>query len=206
MNSDKRLQREKIILERARCLIKTNGFDKTSMQQIAVNCGLAVGTLYNYFPSKNDILINLFKNEIAYILECGEPIAEKASSNLLGCFSALFKEYSKVFTFFDKELWIKFLADVAVKVDVINVEGELWKYFENLCLQIKKMIVLMKEKSYIRESVDERILSMLLFNMFYFHLREYVYSAYTVEKVMENLEKQIDILVVGIENSKTKKE
>lgn len=42
---------------------------------------------------------------------------------MLDCFVDLFKEYSKIFTFFNKKSWIKFLADVAVKIDDVNIEG-----------------------------------------------------------------------------------
>lgn len=114
------------------------------------------------------------------------------------CFAALFKDYSKLFTFFNKELWIKFLAETAVKVDAVNVEGYLWKGFEQLRTQIEKLITKIKNNKFIRDTIDEKVLSTLLFNLFYIHFREYIYSNYSVEQVLESLNSQIAILVLGI--------
>lgn len=198
MNTDKRREREKIILEQAKLLIKANGFENTSIQQIALNCGLAVGTLYNYFPSKNDILISLIMNEVTSIIESSETILKNSACEPQECFGALFKDYSKLFTFFNKELWIKFLAETAVKVDAVNVEGYLWKGFEQLRTQIEKLITIMKNNKIIRDTIDVKVLSTLLFNLFYIHFREYIYSNYSVEQVLESLNSQIAILVLGI--------
>lgn len=40
------------ILEEARKQVFTNGYASTTMRSVADGCGVAVGTLYNYFPSK----------------------------------------------------------------------------------------------------------------------------------------------------------
>ena len=40
------------ILETARGLFASNGFDETTTRDIAAGAGIAAGTLFNYFPSK----------------------------------------------------------------------------------------------------------------------------------------------------------
>ncbi len=44
------------ILESALALISANGFAKTTIEMIAERSGVGVGTVYNHFPSKNDLL------------------------------------------------------------------------------------------------------------------------------------------------------
>jgi len=45
-------------------LFNEKGFSNTSIHDIAENSNLAVGTLYNYFPSKNDLLLEIMQDEM----------------------------------------------------------------------------------------------------------------------------------------------
>ena len=50
------------LLETARKQIERNGYAKTTIRSVAAECQIAVGTVYNYFPSK-DMLIATFVSE-----------------------------------------------------------------------------------------------------------------------------------------------
>ena len=72
-----RKERERIrhkgeILESARCLFSQKGFDNVSMQQIATESEFSVGTLYNFFESKEALFEELINS-----------IGEKVLSELL---------------------------------------------------------------------------------------------------------------------------
>ena len=61
MNTGSRLERRKArtratILEAAGALFRDNGYEETSIQQIAERADTGVGTLYGYFVSKEEIL------------------------------------------------------------------------------------------------------------------------------------------------------
>ncbi|WP_293957636.1 MULTISPECIES: TetR/AcrR family transcriptional regulator [unclassified Sphingobacterium] len=43
-------------------LIQTNGFHGTPMSKIAQDSDVAIGTIYHYFPSKDDLIFALFKH------------------------------------------------------------------------------------------------------------------------------------------------
>lgn len=43
-------------------LIQTNGFHGTPMSKIAQESEVAIGTIYHYFPSKDDLIFGLFKH------------------------------------------------------------------------------------------------------------------------------------------------
>lgn len=60
------------------------GFHDATAQQIAQEAGVAVGTLYNYFKSKDDILIHIFQTEVQErlalmqeIFSNGKPIRQQ---------------------------------------------------------------------------------------------------------------------------------
>ncbi|TPE70987.1 TetR/AcrR family transcriptional regulator [Halalkalibacterium halodurans] len=50
-------EKERLIIERAMRLFIEKGFVATSIQEIASACGMAKGSLYSYFSSKEDILL-----------------------------------------------------------------------------------------------------------------------------------------------------
>lgn len=50
------------IFESTLSLIKANGFHGTPMSQIAKNAGVAAGTIYHYFDSKDTLIQNLYLN------------------------------------------------------------------------------------------------------------------------------------------------
>ena len=53
------------ILEAARQLFATGGFDTSTTRDIADAAGIATGTLFNYFPTKEALLASLAAEAIA---------------------------------------------------------------------------------------------------------------------------------------------
>lgn len=45
------------ILKNCRKIISENGITSLNMRSVAKECGIALGSLYNYFPSKDDLVI-----------------------------------------------------------------------------------------------------------------------------------------------------
>ena len=69
-----KLEREQKILAAARRLFDRRGYIKTSMEDVARRAGLAVGTLYNYFSSKDQLLVALSRSDTERLLSIGERI------------------------------------------------------------------------------------------------------------------------------------
>lgn len=60
------------LMETAKSQIGRNGYSGTTIRSVAAECGIAVGTVYNYFPSK-EVLIASFLSEDWRA--CIDPIA-----------------------------------------------------------------------------------------------------------------------------------
>ena len=45
-----------LILEKALLIAKREGVDKLSIRKLATACGIAVGSVYNYYPDKHVFL------------------------------------------------------------------------------------------------------------------------------------------------------
>jgi AcrR family transcriptional regulator len=65
-----------VVIDAAYSLFIENGFSATSMRQIAERAGLALGGIYNHFPSKDEIFQALIINKHPYMRII--PVLEKA--------------------------------------------------------------------------------------------------------------------------------
>jgi AcrR family transcriptional regulator len=57
-------RREKQILDAALLVFSRQGFDKATVPDIARQAGIAVGTIYNYYPSKRELFVAVIRNLI----------------------------------------------------------------------------------------------------------------------------------------------
>lgn len=56
-----------LILRAAEKIIATEGLHNLSMQKLALDAGVAAGTIYRYFKDKDDLIIELRKNVLQLI-------------------------------------------------------------------------------------------------------------------------------------------
>ena len=69
-------QRKNEILDAAETLFTLKGFDKTSTNEILEAVGIARGTLYYHFKSKEDIMDALIERHTSRLLKAAKEIAE----------------------------------------------------------------------------------------------------------------------------------
>ena len=55
-------EKHKTIIDNAVTLFAEKGYHATSVQEIAESCGIAKGSFYNYFRSKEELLVSVFKH------------------------------------------------------------------------------------------------------------------------------------------------
>ena len=69
------------IVKKARVLLAENGVSKLNMRALAESAGLAAGTLYNYFPSKEDLISEVVHEDFSQMLkDLEEELADAGSS------------------------------------------------------------------------------------------------------------------------------
>ena len=95
---------QQMILQEARRQVTERGYSAMTMKSVAAACGLAVGTLYNYYPSK-DVLVASFMLEdwqaclarMAVRLEKAEAPRELLAAVHEGLF-AFIREHAPLFS------------------------------------------------------------------------------------------------------------
>jgi AcrR family transcriptional regulator len=98
-------ERERRIVKAAERLFARNGFAGVAMEDVAERAGLAVGTLYNYFPSKSGLLLAILRRETDSLLARGQKILDDPARDPLAAVSAFTEIFVDDFMREDRRLW-----------------------------------------------------------------------------------------------------
>jgi AcrR family transcriptional regulator len=81
-----RAARRRRVLDAALALAATGGFDAVQMRDVAAEAGVAIGTVYRYFDSKERLIIEAYIGEIealGSVLRARPPAGETAADRVL---------------------------------------------------------------------------------------------------------------------------
>src|SRR5271168_4892834 len=81
-------ERERRIVRAAEKLFARKGYTEVAMEDVAARAGLAVGTIYNYFPSKSALLLAIVRRESESLLARGRAILDEPPRDPLAAVSA----------------------------------------------------------------------------------------------------------------------
>ncbi len=105
-----KLERERRIIAAARRLFDRKGYAATAMEEIAARAGLAVGTLYNYFPSKDELLLTILRRETDALIEAGERVLQNPPSSFSKAVLAIANLFVDSITSDERGLWREVLG------------------------------------------------------------------------------------------------
>ena len=107
-------ERQQRILEAARWFFNFHGYADTTMEDIARVAKLAVGTLYNYFSSKDELLISLIRVGTERVTALAERIVADPPADAVESIAALADAFMENIAAEDRRLWREvFVASIA---------------------------------------------------------------------------------------------
>ena len=147
-----KLEREQRILAAARRLFDRRGYLNTSMEDVARRAGLAVGTLYNYFSSKDQLLVALSQIDTEHLLSVGERILADPPDDPVEAIAALTEVMVQGITAGERRLWRElFVASIAAP-DTLG--ARMFALDMRLIAQLTTMLDRLKVRGSIDASVD----------------------------------------------------
>jgi AcrR family transcriptional regulator len=106
--------REQRILGAARHLFDRKGYAGTAMEDIARRANLAVGTLYNYFPSKDDLLLAIMRRDSERVVALADRILADPPADPAEAIAALADAFIQSVAAEERMLWREvFAASIA---------------------------------------------------------------------------------------------
>ncbi len=152
------------ILEAAAELFRKFGYEAVKMEAIAAAAEVSIGTIYNYYQNKGDLLVAIVAMEVNEVLHGGAKVvarpprsAEKAIDNLLGTYV----EHSQVYL--SKEMWRHAMAISTQQPE--SPSGETYAELDvALARQTCGLVEKLQGLGLIRTGIDPRAVGELIFN------------------------------------------
>ncbi len=150
-----KLDRERRIIQAAQRLFSRRGYSATSMEDVAARAGLAVGTIYNYFPSKPELLLAIVRRETASILERGRRFIEAPAGDPVDGVAGMVLLYFDDFMREDRDLWRELFA--AAMVAPATVGRRVFEADASVVAQLAEYLDRLKANSLIRADVETAV-------------------------------------------------
>lgn len=159
-NSDKKTaDKRTVILDAALKTFVKRGYTETKVAEIASEAGVAEGTLYNYFKSKEDLLLALFDEKWGNIIEG----IRKKISRLDDPNKKLKAIFSQVVIMFKKNRQLAELFMVDVKQSSIFLNNYTINRVVEFLDIIEEVLLEGKQKGVYRRDLDARVAKMIIF-------------------------------------------
>lgn len=80
LKEKQRQEREALILKAAEDVLMEKGYHETSVDEIAARVGIAKGTVYLHFPSKEDLVVAIFERDMQQLLQSIDSTLESMTT------------------------------------------------------------------------------------------------------------------------------
>ncbi|KAA2314288.1 TetR/AcrR family transcriptional regulator [Pseudooceanicola sediminis] len=156
--------REERILHAAVTLFRTEDYRSVRIEDLAEMAEVSVGTVYNYYRTKGDILIACVAMEVEEVLANGRQILSAPPHDveqaLLGL---IFGYYDHSLEYLSKDMWRQALA-LSIEAPDTPYGRRYWDLDARLCGQVTDLIRLLQSRGEAQRDLDASALGQLLFN------------------------------------------
>lgn len=166
--------RTRRILEAAASLFREVGYDAARIEDIAERAEVSVGTFYNYYQNKGDILLATVGMEVEEVLGAGEAIVADPPANVVEALQRLINQYyDHSLVYLSKEMW-----RTAMAISIQQPETPFSKRYTaldaRLCSQVSTLIQRLQLKGVVVAGLDTAAVGAMVFNNLNMMFTEFV--------------------------------
>lgn len=152
------------ILEAAARLFREHGYEDVKMEAIAAAAEVAIGTIYNYYQNKGDLLVAIVSLEVEEVIRAGEGVIADPPATAEAAVDALIGGYVEhSLHYLSKEMWRQAMAISTVQPT--SPFGETYAALDvALARQTCALLVKLQELGLLSRRVDAAGLGDVIFN------------------------------------------
>jgi AcrR family transcriptional regulator len=156
--------RDRRILEAASRLFLERGYAKTKMETIAAQAEVSIGTVYNYYENKGDLLVAIVSMEVNEVLNAGSVLLGEPGRNVERAVNRLLSIYlDHSLVYLNKEMWRHAMAITTRQPETHY--GRAYNALDTrLSAQVCALVASLKRAGRVKRDVDTRAVGELFFN------------------------------------------
>ncbi|WP_226621280.1 TetR/AcrR family transcriptional regulator [Alloyangia pacifica] len=172
-------KRHRAIIQAASTLFKQNGYEAARIEAIAEVAEVSVGTFYNYFEHKADLLLAIVSMEVEEVLHQGEGVVAAPPDDAYDAICTLVATYyDHSLVYLTKEMW-----RTAMAFSIQSPDTPFSRRYRELDHQLSEQVVALmarlQQGGLVRSGVDARAFGELTFLGL-----NGLFTAYTVSEAM----------------------
>ncbi|CDX62393.1 Transcriptional regulator, TetR family [Mesorhizobium plurifarium] len=156
--------RHRRIIDAATALFREVGYEGAKIEAIAARAEVSIGTIYNYYQNKGDILGAIVSMEVNEVLNAGRGVVASPPANVgdaLDTLIGIYIEHS--LNYLSKEMWRQAMAISTQLPD--SPFGQAYTGLDReLTRQISALIARLQELGLVRPDIDGSAVGELIFN------------------------------------------
>ena len=194
-----KLDRNSRIVEAAAGLFRKQGYEGARIEEIAARAEVSVGTIYNYYRNKGDILVAIVSMEVHEVLAAGQRIIQKPPRNVEKAIDALLACYiDHSLVYLSKEMWRQAMATSTQQPE--SPFGKTYTALDRaLADQTCALIEKLRELGLVRGGIDGRGVGEMIFNNMNMMFIEFIKREdMTIRSLRANIRRQNRTLVKAI--------
>jgi AcrR family transcriptional regulator len=194
-----KIDRNSRIVEAASGLFRREGYEGARIEEIAAKAEVSVGTIYNYYRNKGDILVAIVSMEVHEVLAAGQRILQKPPKNVEKAVDALIATYiDHSLVYLSKEMWRQAMATSTQQPD--SPFGKTYTALDrDLANQTCALIAKLQELGLVRGGIEGRGVGEMIFNSMNMMFIEFIKREdMTIKELRAHIRRQNRTLVQAI--------
>jgi len=181
LKEKQRQERERLILRAAEDMFLEKGYHETSIDEIATRVGIAKGTVYLHFPSKEDLIFALVERDSQRMLDNIEAHMAEVTSireKLEAIFRTIYSSY------FDQRLCIPYLINNSADLHRLFMEKK--SSMHNKWDQISALVRSLLDEGKTSGEFDSALPTLIMQHAFFSLLSPRSYERLIIEQHMSS--------------------
>ena len=164
LREKQKADREKRILQAAVTKFGAEGYRSVRIEDLAEAAEVSVGTVYNYYRTKGDILIATVAMEVEEVLASGARIVAAPPPGVHNALCALiFGYYDHSLEYLSKEMWRSAMA-LSIEAPATPNGKRYTELDQWLGAQVTELIAALQRRGDVRADVDPSAIGEVIFN------------------------------------------
>lgn len=179
------------MLQAAARLFRDQGYEAAHIEDIAAAAEVSVGTFYNYFGTKGDVLLACVSMEVEEVLAQGDALLSRPPHDVARALEALVGTYyTHSLVYLTKEMWRTAMA-LSIEAPDSPFSSRYTTLDGLLCDQVCDLIGRLQGRGMIRPGVNPRALGEVVFNNLNMMFTEFVRDdAMTLDTLLTSVARQ----------------